>query len=172
MNGRTTPGRLALRGMVMRAGGHFETYFSDRVTHVVADNVAAATARRLQRVALQPRRVGGAVRMVTGAWVARCVAEGRRVAEARFPIEGVARTKLPSVAAWCAGAKGEGRGKGAGAGGVAEKGIAKKQMSETRAPGTASRVGAFGASITSRVRKAKKATRWDFSSGAPASKKR
>lgn len=91
VDGRTSPSRLEIRRLVMQGGGQFETYFTSRVTHVVADCLAAATKKRWLASGKTGGTGGGGVvtKFVTGRWIKRCVEDGARVPERDFVTPGM-----------------------------------------------------------------------------------
>lgn len=95
VDGRTAPSRLEIRRLVMRGGGEMETYLTRRVTHIVADGLAAATRRRLLT---RRDSTAGKLHLVTASWIAQCVQQGTRLSERRFPIPGVADRSQKSIA--------------------------------------------------------------------------
>lgn len=103
VDGRTDPGRLEIRKIVMRHGGRFETYWTSRVTHVVADTLAAATVKRMRtRLAASPSAVKKGstnVKMVTARWVSQSAKLKQRLPEWQFPIPGIQLPGQKSVAA-------------------------------------------------------------------------
>lgn len=92
VDGYTTPTRLQLRDVLGRHGGALETYFTDRVTHVVAETLAAATRKRMKGMTKRTFKV------VTPAWVVQSVREGRRLDEADFQVKGMGEPGQRSVA--------------------------------------------------------------------------
>ena len=68
VNGYTEPSREDLRSLVLRGGGGFEAYWSERATHMVCSRLCEATRRRLGR----DRRP-----VVRPEWVVDSVAAGK-----------------------------------------------------------------------------------------------
>lgn len=104
VDGRTNPGRLEIRNIVMRNGGQFETYWTSQVTHVVADTLAAATAKRARTLlAASPssglKKGNANLKMVTAQWVSQSLKMKKRLPEWQFPIPGVQLPGQKSVAA-------------------------------------------------------------------------
>lgn len=80
VDGLTSPSRNVIRSTLIKHGGMFETYFSSRVTHVIADRLANATKRRLAPMTKPPR----GLKCVTAAWVSECVRVNAKVPERAF----------------------------------------------------------------------------------------
>lgn len=103
VDGRTNPSRLEIRKIIMCNGGQFETYWTNRVTHVVADTLAAATAKRARAI-LNPSgsatsKKSPQVKLVTAQWVSQSVKMKQQMPEWQFPIPGVRAAGQTSVAA-------------------------------------------------------------------------
>lgn len=74
-----------MRDLVGRHGGSLETYFStDLVTHVVAENLAAATRKRFSE--MKKRRF----KIVTPKWLTDSVEKGRKLPERLYQVPGMA----------------------------------------------------------------------------------
>lgn len=125
VDGRTSPSRLEIRRLVMQGGGLFETYFTSRVTHVVADCLAAATKKRWLAcgktggtgTSTSASRGGGGssvTKFVTGRWIKRCVENGARVPERDFITPGMVDKSQKSVAAMFSARGGGSRAGGSG----------------------------------------------------------
>lgn len=103
VDGRTNPGRLEIRNIIMRNGGQFETYWTSRVTHVVADTLAVATLKRVRtRLSASPsalKKGNPNIKMVTAQWVSQSAKMKKRLPERQFPIPGVQLPGQKSVAA-------------------------------------------------------------------------
>lgn len=85
VDGYTRPGREELRCIIGENGGFFEVYPTGRVTHIVAESLAAATRLRLKKNENGRRKV----RVVTPKWVVESVEKGRRLPEAEFSVKGM-----------------------------------------------------------------------------------
>lgn len=94
VDGRTSPNRLEIRRLIMRGGGDMETYFTGKVTHVVADRLAAATQRRLH---VRRDNATAKLHLVSASWVAQCAQESTRLPERRFPIPGTTDRSQKSI---------------------------------------------------------------------------
>lgn len=96
VNGHTRPGRQEVRAAVAAGGGTFAATPRAGITHEVADRVSAASATRAVTAAGGGGGSGGGRagrgrrHLVTAAWVAACVAAGRRVAEGPYAPAGAA----------------------------------------------------------------------------------
>ena len=78
VNGYTEPSREDLRSLVLKGGGGFEAYWSDRATHMVCSKLCEATRRRLghdRRPVVRPE------------WVVDSVAAGKLLQVCSYLIE-------------------------------------------------------------------------------------
>lgn len=92
VDGYTTPSRLQLRQLIGARGGKLETYFSaDRVTHIVAQTLAAATRKRLNHMTAP-------LKVVTPKWVVDSIQRGVRLPERDYPVRGMTDPLQKSVA--------------------------------------------------------------------------
>lgn len=86
VTGATKPPRTEIRRLLAENGGKFETYLSrERVTHVVADNLATATRRRMATTPGKP----SPYKIVTAQWVVDSARAGARKSEAEYPVGGM-----------------------------------------------------------------------------------
>lgn len=86
VTGATKPPRTDIRRLLAENGGKFETYLSrEKVTHVVADNLATATRRRMAPTPGKP----SPYKIVTAQWVVNSARAGARKPEAEYAVPGM-----------------------------------------------------------------------------------
>lgn len=93
VDGYTRPTRMQLREILGRNGGSLETYFTPgRVTHIIAETLAAATRKRLKGMTKSSFKV------VTPLWIVKSVEAGRILDERQFQVKGMKDPTNKSVA--------------------------------------------------------------------------
>ena len=75
VDGRTSPSISEIWDIVAAHGGRFEQYLSSRVTHVVAEHLAASKLEKL----LKRKAARGGPSYVSARWITDCVAAGRQL---------------------------------------------------------------------------------------------
>lgn len=91
VNGHTNPSRLQIRRLMMQHGGKMETYYSSKVTHIIADRLAVATLKRHKGMKHN-------VKYVTSKWVSKSIEQNTRLEEWKFPIPGMSNHGQSSIA--------------------------------------------------------------------------
>jgi hypothetical protein len=89
VNGYTDPDNVSIKRMLQKHGGDFETYETERVTHIIAEHLSTAKAEMYKRQR-KPRPV------CTPAWLVDSVREGKLLPHGKYLLQEL-RDRSPQV---------------------------------------------------------------------------